>query len=425
MSHTHETSGSFLYGWWIVFVAAIGLFMGYGPVVTFTFGVFLRMLNQEFGWSRGDISQAFSISLLVMSFALPVVGRLVDRFGARKVIIPSILLFGLGLMSLSLLSGNIWQFYAVYILLGLAGGGTAPVPYSNVLSHWFDKRRGLALGLAMVGLGLGAFVMPSLAQILVVSQGWRQAYVVFGLMVMVVTIPVVGLFLKETPEMVGLRSDGATGNVIDATTSEQKVGFSAQEARRTQTFWILVSAFFLMSASVHGCLIHLVSLLTDRGISPQLAAAATSLFGAALLFGRVGAGYLLDHFFASSVALCFFCAAALGLLLLWSGVTGTVAFIAAFLVGLGMGAEGDIIAYLISRYFGLRAFGEIYGYAFGAFTLGGVFGPLLMGKGFDATGSYNLELGVFVIATLIAAGLMTRLGPYRTWEATVEARAVS
>ena len=419
MAQTKESGNSFLYGWWIVFVAAVGLSMGYGPIVTFTFGVFFKLLNQEFGWSRGDISQAFSISLFVMSLVFPFVGRLVDRFGARKVIIPSILLFGLGLMSLSLLSANIWQLYAVYILLGLVGGGTAPVPYSNVLSHWFDKRRGLALGIAMVGLGLGAFVMPSLAQMLIVSQGWRQAYLVFGLMVMVITIPIVGLFFKETPEMVGLRPDGDVINPNHPNTSEQKIGLSAQEARQTHTFWILVGAFFLMSASVHGCLIHLVPLLTDRGISPQLAAGATSLFGAALLFGRVGAGYLLDHFFASSVALCFFCGTALGLLLLWSGVTGTAAFIAAFLVGLGMGAEGDIIAYLIGRYFGLRAFGEIYGYAFGAFTLGGVSGPLLMGRGFDATGSYSLGLGVFVVVTLIAAGLMTRLGPYRKWEVEV------
>jgi len=419
MAQTKEAGNSFLYGWWIVFVAAVGLSMGYGPIVTFTFGVFFKLLNQEFGWSRGDISQAFSLSLFVMSLVFPFIGRLVDRFGARKIIIPSILLFGLGLMSLSLLSANIWQLYAVYILLGLVGGGTAPVPYSNVLLHWFDKRRGLALGVAMVGLGLGAFVMPSLAQMLIVSQGWRQAYIVFGLMVMVITIPIVGLFFKETPEMVGLRPDGDVMNPNHQNASEQKIGLSAQEARQTHTFWILVGAFFLMSASVHGCLIHLVPLLTDRGISPQLAAGATSLFGAALLFGRVGAGYLLDHFFASSVALCFFCATALGLLLLWSGVTGTAAFIAAFLVGLGMGAEGDIIAYLIGRYFGLRAFGEIYGYAFGAFTLGGVSGPLLMGRGFDATGSYSLGLGVFVVVTLIAAGLMTRLGPYREWEVEV------
>ena len=140
--------------------------------------------------------------------------------------------------------------------------------------------------------------------------------------------------------------------------------------------------------------------------------------------GRVGAGYLLDRFFASAVAVCFFCGAALGFILLWSGVTGSLAFAAAFLVGLGMGAEGDIIAYLVSRYFGLRAFGEIYGYAFAAFTLGGVVGPLLMGVGFDRTGSYSLVLSAFVVAALIAAALMTRLGPYRTWIAA-EAAAVS
>ena len=345
----------------------------------------------------------------------PVVGRLVDRFGARAVIIPSILFFGFGLMSLSRLSASLWHLYVVYVLLGLVGGGTAPVPYSKVLSHWFDKQRGLALGVAMVGLGLGTFVMPSLAQALLVSYGWRYAYVVIGLMVMIVTIPVVGLFLKETPEMVGLGPDGEAVNVSRMQVHEPQASLSALEARQTPTFWILVGSFFLMSASVHGCLIHLVPLLTDRGTSPQLAAIATSLFGGALLLGRIGAGYLLDHLFASSVAVGFFCGATLGLLLLWSGVTGTATFVAAFLVGLGMGAEGDIIAYLISRYFGLRAFSEIYGYAFGAFTLGGVVGPLLMGKGFDATGSYNFGLGVFVIASLLAAGLMTSLGPYRGW----------
>lgn len=416
MKQTGQTSRKLFHGWWIVFVAAIGLSMGYGPIVTFTFGVFLKPLTQEFGWSRGQISQAFSLSLLVMSFAFPLVGRLVDRFGARKVIIPSVLFFGLGLMSLSLLSANLWYLYVLYSFLGIAGGGTAPVPYSNVISHWFDKRRGLALGVAMVGLGISTFIMPSLAQTLIAARGWRQAYVLIGLMVMAVAVPVVAVFLKETPQMLGLQPDG---EIIDEKKMKSHVeveGISFDEARQTNTFWILVSGFFLMSASVHGCLIHLPSLLTDRGISPQLAALATSLFGGALLLGRVGAGYLLDRFFASSVAVCFFCGATLGLLLLWSNVTGSLAFCAAFLVGLGMGAEGDIIAYLVSRYFGLRAFGEIYGSAFGAFTLGGVVGPLLMGKGFDATGSYNLGLGVFVVASLVAAGLMTRLGPYRIWQ---------
>jgi MFS family permease len=413
MTTIASSRASLFHGWWIVFVAGIGLFMGYGPIVTFTFGVFLKRLIQEFGWSRGQISQAFSLSLLVMSFCFPIVGRCVDRFGARRVILPSVLLFGLGLMSLALLTPNLWHLYAVYLGLGIVGGGTAPVPYSNVISHWFDKRRGLALGVAMVGLGLGAFITPSLAQVLIGSVGWRSAYVAIGIMVIAVAVPVVGIFLKEAPAMMGLWPDGEKSGSGRRQSQGQVEGLTFAEARQSSAFWIMVSTFFLMSASVHGCLIHLAPLLTDRGISPEMAALATSLFGGALLLGRVGAGYLLDHFFASSVAVGFFCGAALGFLLLWSGVTGPLAFGAAFLVGLGMGAEGDIIAYLVSRYFGLRSFGEIYGYAFGAFTLGGVFGPLLMGKGFDATGSYSMMLGVFVITTLLAVALMTQLGPYR------------
>lgn len=412
---TEKSGSAIFHGWWIVLVAAIGLSMSYGPIVTFTFGVFFKPLSQEFGWNRTQISWAFSLSLLIMSCVFPLIGRLVDRFGARKVIVPSVLLFGLGLISFSTLSAQLWHLYAIYLLLGIVGGGTAPVPYSNVISHWFDKQRGLALGVTMVGLGVSTFVMPSLAHALIAERGWRQAYIFIGLMVMVVAIPVVWLFLKETPQMLGLAPDGEEVREEARNPTARPEGMSSDEARQTGTFWLMVSAFFLMSASVHGCLIHLVPLLTDHGVSHQHAALAASLLGAALLLGRVGAGYLLDHFFASAVALCFFCGAAVGFILLWGGATGALAFAAAFLVGLGMGAEGDIIAYLVSRYFGLRAFGEIYGYAFAAFTLGGVVGPLLMGMGFDSTGSYRLVLGTFVLASLIAAGLMTRLGPYRVW----------
>jgi MFS family permease len=413
MTTTPRTRRKIFYGWWIILVAAVGLSMGYGPIVAFTFGVFFKPLSQEFGWGRAQVSLAFSLSLLISSFASPVIGRLVDRFGARKVIVPSVALFGFGLISFSSLSAHLWHLYAIYLILGIVGGGTAPLPYSNVISHWFDQRRGLALGLAMVGLGLSTFIMPSLAQTLIATGGWRRAYVVIGLMVMAVAIPVVAPFLKETPQLLGLAPDGVTGSLAATERGTRKEGMRAAEAWRTDTFWLMVSAFFLMSASVHGCLIHLAPLLTDRGVSAQGAAFATSLLGGALLVGRVGAGYLLDRVVASAVAVGFFCGPTLGVILLWSGGTGVLAFAAAFFVGLGMGAEGDIIAYLVSRYFGLRAFGEIYGYAFAAFTLGGVVGPLLMGMGFDSTGSYGPVLSMFVVATLSAAGLMTRLGPYR------------
>jgi MFS family permease len=182
----------------------------------------------------------------------------------------------------------------------------------------------------------------------------------------------------------------------------------------------MVGAFFLMSVSFHGYIVHLVPLLTDRGLSAQSAALTASLAGGAALVGRIGIGYLLDRFFAPSVAVWFFCGFALGIFLLWSGAVGGWVFVAVVLVGLGLGAELDVMPYMVSRYFGLRAFGEIYSYTFAVFTLGGVVGPLLMGAGFDATGSYSLVLATFVMAVLTAAGLMTRLGSYRVWEVTAE-----
>ena len=234
-------------------------------------------------------------------------------------------------------------------------------------------------------------------------------------------MPVVGLFLKENPQRMGLWPDGAmVAPAGVAKRNGQEPGLSGREAWHTGAFWLMVGAFFLQSVGFHGYYLHLVPLLTDRGVSAQSAALVMSLGAVGGMLGRVGGGYLLDRFFAPYVAVCFFCGSALGIFLLWSGAVGGLAFVAAFLGGLGVGAEFDIIAYMVSRYFGLRAFGEIYGYVFAAFTLGGVIGPPLMGIGFDSTGSYSPVLGGFVVTTLMAAGLITQLGPYRVWEPAVE-----
>lgn len=412
------------YGWWIVLIAATGLSIGYGPVIVYTFGVFFKPVSEEFNWSRAETSLAFSLSLGVMVLAMPLIGRLVDRFGARKVIVPSALIFGLSLISFSLVSLGSWHFYAVYLVIGLVGAGTAPVPYNSVLSHWFDKKRGLALGLATIGIGLSTFIMPSLANALIAVQGWRTAYMLMGLLVIMLTLPVVGLFLKETPQMMGLVPDGERGtDSARETPRGLPPGISTREAWRSRTFWLMCGAFFLISASINGCLIHLVPMLTDAGVTAQTAALAASLLGGATLVGRAGTGYLPDRFFASYVAVCFFGGTGLGILLLWSGAVGVWAVVAAMLMGLGNGAEADIMAYQMSRYFGLRAFGEIYSYILAAYTLGGVVGPLLMGISFDSTGSYRLILMILLFAILISAGLMMRLGPYRTWEPAEEAIA--
>lgn len=399
-------------GWWMVIVAGIGLVFGYIPTISFTFGVFMPSLVETFGWTRGQVSLAFSMSLIVMVFVMPIIGRLVDRLGAKRVILPSALVFGLSVASLSLLTPHIWHFYGVFIVMGIVGAGTAPLAYSSVIAHWFDRKRGLALGVTMVGLGLGSALMPSVAAVLIDAVAWRQAYLLLGITVILVTIPIVGLFLRERPETLGLKPDGEPEKKLQSH-GAQLQGMSIREIYRTGTFWLMCVVFFLMGMVALGCLIHMAPMLTDHGVTERTAALATSAVGVSLIFGRIAAGFLLDKFFAARIAMVFFFGVGLAVALLWSGADGWLVFVAAFLLGMGLGAEADIIPYLVSRYFGLKSFTESYGYTNASFTLGGVVGPWFMGVGFDRSGSYSLVLAGFGIATLVSLALVTQLSPYR------------
>jgi MFS family permease len=385
--------------------------------MVYAFGVFFKPLSQEYHAGRGAISFAFTLQNLAAALFAPLTGRLIDRFGARKVILPGTAIFGVMLLSSKLLGGKLWYFYVFLAVLGIIQGCTSPVSYSVVVSHWFNRRRGLGLGLMMLGIGVGAIVVPFAAQRLIAMFGWRAAYAICGGAVLVIALPVAAAFLRNDPKDKGLSPDGiveADENAHRAARERTSVeGLTWQEIWHSSTFWLLVCSFFLAGASVHACILHMPALLTDRGVTAQGAAAASSVVGFALVIARVGTGYLLDQFFAPRLAVFFFCAAAAGIGVLMFGAAGRIALGAAFLIGMGMGAEGDIIAYSLSRYFGLKAFGTAYGYTFGAFVLAGALGTLLMGVGFDFTRSYTLPLAGFFVAMLIAAGLMTRLGPYR------------
>jgi MFS family permease len=416
-AHLCESSGvkhpKFFYGWWIVVVAAIGLGLGYAPIIVYSFSVFIKPLTQDLHSNRASISLAFTLANLMTSMSSPLVGRLADRFGARSVILIATTIFALLLISAPLLSGKLWSFYLFFGLLGFVGSAPAPIPYVKVISRWFDRHRGLALGFTMVGIGSGAILMPAFAQRLIAMLGWRSTYMVIGLLVIVVSVPIVALFLKESPEERGLLPDGAPVARSGAQKQNSEEGLSWREARHSAKFWLMVGAVFLVGVSVHGCVLHLAPLLSDQGQSPKRIALAITVLGSSLMIGRVASGYLLDRFYAPRVAMSIFGAVPLGIVLLRAAAGTPLVFLAVFLIGLGMGAEVDIIAYLTSRYFGLRAFGEIYGYAFASYTLAGALGPWLMGLGFDRSGTYGSILVGFFFATSLATVLMTRLGPYR------------
>jgi MFS family permease len=402
---------SVFYGWWVVFASSVGLFWSV-PISVYSFSVFLKPLMQEFHAGRAAVSLGFTLQLITGAATAPLLGWLLDRYGARRVILVGTSIFGMLLLANRAFSGSIWQLYLFYVVLGLFLHGGGPIPYGSVVCRWFDRHRGLALGLMMLGIGLGAMLMPSIAQQLITRFGWRTAYAILGGSVLLVALPVVAALLKESPQELGLSPDGVPQRIAATGNGRVAQGLSAQEAWRSGTFWLMTCSFFLVSASAQGCVVHLAAMLGDRGITAQTAALGSSVVGAAVLIGRVGSGYLLDRVFGPRLAVIFFAGAALGIGLLLLG-TPPVAFAGAFLVGLGLGAEVDIIAFLTGRYFGLRAFGKVYSSAFAAFALAAALGPLIMGAGFDRTGSYRGPLVAFIAANLLAAFLMSRLGPYR------------
>jgi predicted MFS family arabinose efflux permease len=296
-----------------------------------------------------------------------------------------------------------WIFTVLFALAEMTSAIQTPLGYTKAISAWFDPRRGLALGIALAGVGLGGTVIPQLANVLIGRVGWRGAYASLALLTLVIAFPAVALWIREPRPGEGERRLAATPRAVPGATS--------REAVREPRFWVLVAVFFLVAVAINGTVAHIIPLLTDRGISRGTATAIFGLFGLSTLAGRLLAGYLVDRVFASYVASAFFLAPIAGFAFLASAA-GPLPALGVVLFGLGLGTEVDLIAFLLSRYFGQRAFGELYGYFFMVFGLGSSVGRFLGGYVFDLTGSYNtafLGAGVALVAAVI---LVNRLGAY-------------
>ena len=390
--------------WLVVAASSVGLFLHFGSLLVNAFGVMLTSLCDEFKWSRGEVSLGFTLATLTAMLTMPLTGWLTDRFGARKPILICTTVFGALYASLALLTPHLWHLFLIFLLLGLVGPGTSAVPHASLISRWFTERRGLALGFAMSGTALGGVIWPWATQKLLGNFGWRNAYAISGGAVLLVAIPLMLLLLKDPP--------AAERKAEQVSNDNQANGLTRREALRGSLLWLLLGAFFVISMSIQACMIHLVPLLKDRGMTPNSAALVASVMGVAGMIGRLGMGYLLDRLPAERVPTLAFGVVAAGIFLLFGGATGFGAYIAAALIGFGYGSESATIPFLVSRYFGLRSFGEIYSYLFVTVPLGGALGPALMGMGYDRTGSYQLVLLLCGVATVIAALLLLRLKSY-------------
>jgi predicted MFS family arabinose efflux permease len=376
---------------------ALGLIVGNGPISVFAFGVFIGPLENEFGWSRASLGIAMALCALLSAITLPFVGLLMDKFGVRRPLGFAICLFGLNVAAIGL-STTLPMFIALTAVTGVTGAAQSPIGYVKSIASYFDRRRGLAIGIAMSGIGIGTALVPQYAQWLIGSFGWRMGYMGLGLAVAVVALPSVLLLLQEP---VGDRASSATG--------EPAPGIALADAIRGRSFWRIALAVLLVSIAVNGLLVHAVPLLVERGWSSSAAASVLAAAGIGGLSGRILAGYLMDRVFGAYVAAGFFALAIGGTYLLASGANAVLAMVA---IGLAAGAEVDMIGFFVSRYFGLKRFGQLYGALFAIFTVGAGLGPLLLGALYTRVHGYEAGMWTCGVSLAAASLCVLTLGAY-------------
>lgn len=388
---------------WVILVSCIiGLAFSVSPIFFSTLSVFIKPIAEEFGWGRTLVSSAVSVSSVLIALTAPFVGRLIDRHGPRRVILVSTVALSIVITLFWLLPNS----YAAYVVLaaaiGVAGTGSNTFAYLSILPAWFSTRFGMSLAFAMIGIGIGQFVAPLYANWLISEFGWRMAYAILGISIFIVTVPNALLLLKDRPD---------SGTTTVKSTEVDRAGFSRAEAIRMPVFWRLALSFSLITVAVSGCTVHIVPLLTDRGFTPTMAASTAALIGFAVLIGRFATGFLLDYVNASLLGFLSFSGCATGIALILSDLPGLPLQIGVVLLGTALGVEGDLIAYMVRRVFGMRSYGEIYGLLFGTFSVGVVLGPLLMGLSFDLSGNYMMGLQIMLGFSAVSALLLVQSLP--------------
>ncbi len=385
-------------GWKVAIASSFACMAGFGSILIYSFGAFIKPLSAEFGWSRQTIALAFASASFTLGLCSPVLGWLLDRFGPRRVLLPCIVLFAAAFGSLSTLHKSLPQLFCTFILIGAIGNATAQLGYTRAVSTWFRERRGAALAILLTGSSLGMVAVPILAQSLITSVGWRMSYVILGSLPLLIAFPIAALFVRERRQEVGVGANAATPR--DAS------------ALKSRAFWILLATLILGAMSTTGIITQLSALLTDRGINAAGAGYAVAAAGAASFVGRLSTGWLLDRFFAPRVGMFLLFTTSLGLYLLKTAATLPTALVAAVLIGFSMGGESDVTPYVLARYFGLKTLGLLYGWAWMAFAIAAAAGSILLGRAFDRTGTYVGVLQLFSIATFVAGALMLAMPRY-------------
>lgn len=383
--------------------AAVGMSAGPTPMVSAVASLFMKPLAAQFDLSRTAISAILLISPLAVALCSPLGGRLLDRFGVRRVLLPAVLLFAAANAAM-LLVQQLYQFVLLALVISACIAVHCYSSYTKVLALWFRRHRGVVTGVAIAGgSGLGAVIIPHLVQPWIDHHGWRVAYAGIGVIVLCWAFPVLLLCLHE-PQLRPLDPGSSVA---------PRTGVTAARAVRMRSFWWIAAALYLAPLAVVGTIAHLFAMLTERGLSSAVAVNALSMIYVGGMTGQLSAGYLLDRIQSPRIVLPYFAAALVGIATLHLSLQPWALLPGAFMLGLGQGSEMSILAYLTTRYFGLAHYGSIYGRLYAFANFGIATGMLSMGMARDHFGTYRPMALVMMLAMSLVVILLSRLPPYQ------------
>jgi MFS family permease len=378
--------------------------------VVLSFGPFIPAIEQDLGWSRVEVSFAVTIVSWMIVLVSPLQGMLVDRFGPRRVVLASIPLFALGLAAFYFVPPDLLLYYSLWALVPVLSIGLWPLGYLQAVTRWFDRKLGFALGCANAGIGVGSTLVPLVTGALIAAYGWREAFLGLAALIVLVSLPTVFFCVREPAK---------AGQGVQRS-AEKAAGMPLPEVMREPSFMILNAAFFMLGLTATSLVLQQVPLLVDAGWT---AADATFhvqfIFGFALLFARVCVGFVIDHVFAPRVMLAVAMGGAIACLLY--ALYPDAAILSAILLGFLLGAEFDVLAFLIRRYYGNVAYGRVYGIIFSMFYVGSGLGILGLAQSRQMFGDYDTGLYIAAGVLIVCAFVLSFLPQYRFGAGTAQA----
>ena len=396
----------FRVGWKPLASAVIGKAFSFGTIPIYVVGVFTVPLGEAFGWSRAEVTFSFTVATFTSASLSPLVGWLCDRFGSRPLVIAGTVGYGLGMAIIATSSDWLLRYYASWSLATMLGVGASAIALTRFVAGWFESKRGLALGIMLMGSGLTAFTAPPFVAYLIENFDWRAGYLGLSAAILLIGVPVVVAGMKDAPKKTAPANTSGGDNASGGGAPVQRSsGFRL--AFESRAFWLMSIAFCAATFGIAGLISSFNPILRDVGYGAGQAGALTGLIGLFVMVGRLGVGYLLDKLWAPGltfVALAFG-AITCGLLIL-PALPVWLVVVAAFCLGLAAGAEWDALSYLAAREFGLESYGRVYSLLVVGVAVITAISPPIFGYAFDQTGSYRSLLLLSAVLLVLGPALL-------------------